>query len=81
MPPDQQRLRTEEPKEDEKRGEERKNPQSAEDRITALEAALAASRAASPLNPIPDNGAGEGSDVAETWSLFEQQRAQSKKKL
>jgi hypothetical protein len=71
MPPDQQRLRTEEPKEEEKKS-------SAEERISALEAALAASRAASPLNPIPEHGAGPGQDIAETWSLFEQQQARTK---
>jgi hypothetical protein len=71
MPGEPQTRRVEEPKEEEKKS-------SAEDRISALEAALAASRAAAPLNPIPFNGAGEGAEVAETWSLFEQQRAQAK---
>lgn len=59
--------------------EERKQPSDSE-RIAALEAALAASRAAAPLNPIPANGAGPGDEVAQTWSLYEQEQAQQPKK-
>jgi hypothetical protein len=51
---------------------------SQEDRIRDLEAALTASRAAAPLNPIPEHGAGKGSQVAETWSLYEQEQARVK---
>jgi hypothetical protein len=60
--------------EDQRSPEERDEKRSTEDRIRDLEAALAASRGAAPLNPIPENGAGEGIEVAETWSLFDQQR-------
>ena len=61
--------------EDQRPPEERERQgKSVEDRIQELEAALAASRGAAPLNPIPEHGAGEGIEVAETWSLYDQQR-------
>lgn len=66
--PQTQRRTEEQPKREEK---------TAEQRIADLEAALAASRAAAPLNPIPAHGAGPGTEVAETWSLYEQQQAQA----
>lgn len=66
-------------KQDEKQGEKRDEKQgekrSTDQRIADLEAALAASRAAAPLNPIPYHGAGAGTEIAETWSLYEQQIA------
>jgi hypothetical protein len=62
----------EENKEDEKKT-------SQEERIAALEAALAASRGAAPLNPIPAHGAGEGDEIAESWSLYDQEQARTKK--
>lgn len=60
---------------DDDKKEEPKRQQSAEERIAALEAALAASRGAAPLNPIPEHGAGEGTEIAQTWSLYEQERS------
>lgn len=46
-----------------------------EERVRTLEASLKAARGAVPLSLIPENGAGEGDEVAETWSLFEQEAA------
>lgn len=46
-------------------------------RIAALEAQLAASRAAQPLTLTPVHGAGPGLDVAETWSQAEQEAARA----
>lgn len=65
------------PAEPARRAEEPRDKQSVDDRITQLEAALAASRGAAPLNPIPDHGAGEGTEVAETWSLYEQEQSRA----
>jgi len=50
---------------------------STEERIAELEAALAASRASAPLNAIPEHGAGPGTDIAETWSLGDQEAARA----
>lgn len=72
MPAEPQTSRRTEEREEPK---EEPKPRGLEARIAELEAALAASRGAAPLNPIPANGAGPGTDVAETWSLFEQQEA------
>ena len=63
-------------------GEERNSPvedhqATTEDRIAALEAQLAASRAAAPLNPIPEHGAGPGTEIHETWSLGDQEAARA----
>lgn len=44
-------------------------------RVRDLENALAAARATSPLGLIPLHGAGPGEEVAETWSLAEQEAA------
>lgn len=48
-----------------------------EERISQLEAALAASKAALPLSLIPEHGAGPGMEVNETWSQAEQEEAAS----
>lgn len=48
---------------------------SAEDRISALEAQLAASRAGTPLGTLPWHGAGIEDEIAETWSQHDQERA------
>jgi hypothetical protein len=57
---------------------ERKSPErSQEQRIADLEAALAQSRANTPLGTIPDHGAGPGQEIAETWSQAEQEDAQA----
>ena len=52
-----------------------KTTQSAEDRIAALEAALADSQALVPTSLVPEHGAGPGMEVRDTWSQFEQERA------
>lgn len=44
-------------------------------RVRDLENALAAARATSPLGLIPLHGAGPGEEIAETWSLAEQEAA------
>ena len=41
-------------------------------RVRDLEAALAASRAALPVNLIPEHGAGPGMTINPTWSQAEQ---------
>lgn len=69
MPAEPPTRRTEEPDE--------KKSISTDQRIADLEAALAASRGAAPLNPIPEHGAGQGTEVAETWSLYEQEQARA----
>lgn len=65
------------PGEPQRRTEEPDDKKSTDQRIADLEAALAASRGAAPLNPIPEHGAGTGTDVAETWSLYEQEQARA----
>lgn len=44
-------------------------------RIADLELQLAQTRAATPLGTIPEHAAGVGTDVAETWSQYEQELA------
>jgi hypothetical protein len=44
-------------------------------RLKAVEAQLAAARAALPLTVTPLHGAGPGDEVAETWSLADQEAA------
>lgn len=46
-------------------------------RVQQLEAALKAQRAAMPQSLIPLHGAGEGDDVADTWSQYEQEAARA----
>jgi len=52
-----------------------KKQSSQEDRIAALEAALAAAQQAAPIGTIPEHGAGVGLATAETWSQAEQENA------
>ena len=49
--------------------------ESLEARIRDLEAAMVAQRAAMPMSLTPLHGAGEGEEVAETWSQFDQERS------
>lgn len=58
------------PEKEEKQG-------SLEQRVKDLESANAALRAGLPLNLTPVHGAGEGSEVAETWSQAEQEAARA----
>jgi hypothetical protein len=44
-------------------------------RVEQLEAALANARAGMPLNLIPLHGAGEGEEIAQSWSLYDQEQA------
>lgn len=44
----------------------------ADERIAALEARVAAAEAAVPTSTIPEHGAGVGTSVAETWSAYDQ---------
>jgi hypothetical protein len=43
-------------------------------RVEQLEAALANARAGMPLSLVPEHGAGEGTDIEETWSLYDQEQ-------
>jgi hypothetical protein len=52
-------------------------PNPLEARVRDLEAALKASRAALPVSLVPEHGAGYGDEVAETWSLAEQEEARA----
>jgi hypothetical protein len=63
------------PAEPRKVGEEHDDRDTLARRILDLEVALAASRAGAPVTANPYNGAGEGTEVAETWSLGDQQKA------
>jgi hypothetical protein len=51
------------------------NKDSLEARIRDLEATVVAQRAAMPMSVTPEHGAGDGMDVAETWSQAEQEAA------
>lgn len=46
-------------------------------RVRDLETTLAATRAGMPLSLIPVNGAGPGTEVAETWSQADQEAAKA----
>lgn len=46
-------------------------------RVADLEARLQAAQAAAPLTLTPVHGAGPGMEVAETWSLADQEAAQA----
>ncbi len=46
-------------------------------RVRDLESQLKAQRAAMPLNLIPENGAGNGDDIADTWSQADQEAARA----
>lgn len=46
---------------------------SLEARIRDLEASLVAQRAAMPMSVTPENGAGVGTEVEETWSQYDQE--------
>lgn len=48
---------------------------STEQRIADLEAQLAAAQTAPPLGTIAEHGAGPGTEVAETWSMYDQELA------
>lgn len=55
-------------------------PKSEEDlsaRVSQLESALKAQRAAMPQSLIPEHGAGYGDEVEETWSLADQEEARA----
>lgn len=46
-----------------------------EARIRDLEATVVAQRAAMPMSVTPEHGAGEGMEVEETWSQYDQENA------
>lgn len=46
-------------------------------RVQDLEARLAAAQAAAPLTLIPVHGGGPGAEIAETWSLADQEAAKA----
>lgn len=46
-----------------------------DERIAALEQQLAAAQAALPVGTIPEHGAGVGTEIAETWSAYDQSLA------
>lgn len=46
-------------------------------RVQDLETRLAAAQAAAPLTQIPLHGAGPGGEIAETWSLADQEAAKA----
>lgn len=58
-------------------GEEQVSNEDLSKRIKDLENTLAATRAGMPLSLIPTNGAGPGSEVAQTWSQADQEAAQA----
>lgn len=63
------------PSEPHKQAEEHAADKDLAARIADLEAALAASRAGSPLSLLPEHSAGPGMEVAQTWSQAEQEQA------
>lgn len=57
--------------------EERMSNQDLAARIRDLENTLAATRAGMPLNLVPEDGGGHGTDIAPTWSQYDQELAKS----
>jgi hypothetical protein len=55
--------------------EERQSTSDLANRIRDLEAALAATRAGQPLTQVPEHGGGVGTELAETWSQYDQELA------
>lgn len=47
---------------------------SVEQRLADLELANAQLRATTPLGTTPEHGAGPGTEIAETWSQYEQEQ-------
>lgn len=52
-----------------------KDTRTTDQRIADLELQLAQTRAGTPLGTIPEHGAGVGTDVAPTWSQYDQELA------
>jgi hypothetical protein len=60
---------------EQKQERQAKREPSVEQRLADLELQLAQARAGIPLGTIPENAAGIGTEVAETWSQYDQELA------
>jgi hypothetical protein len=62
---------------EEKREQPKQSGSDIEAELARLRAEVWSMRGAMPVSVVPEHGAGEGFDVAETWSLAEQEAARA----